>query len=396
MEDFMSRYLSLCKPILAFALPVVALVFFLSIGSITAQSPSPIDYGTVQTGTLTDANSPAMFSFSGTAGDLLSIRVIGISPNMDPNVTLVGPSSEVLASNDNSVDDLPSLSASLTVRLTSSGTYTILVSGTPGDFLVSLEGEPAPIFTVLELDIPFELQVPLSDEAQAFSFNTDPLSATTLLIDANPFDLDAVIAIRSSLGETVALFRGNLDNACISLSPGDELHEVRVLSQPNISGTITFTLGRGPCELGEQPAVSEQPQPQLFPVGIEGKCAATSIHNVNVRSGPGVEFPVLTVAVARQPVEVLGTNQNGTWFFVQTASVQGWLAAPLVILTGPCGSIVNVTAPPVPQLSPTPGLPLMTPTAFATEGTAEATDEGTPEVTPEVSPEVTVEVTQSP
>jgi hypothetical protein len=379
------------KFLLGIALALSLFVVFNSFSPSNAQGALDVQYGTVVQGSISDPSIPQMYSFNGNAGDLVSIRVMGLSAEVDPNVELQGPAAEVLASNDNVLSDLPSLNSALTVRLPSTGRYTVVVGGTVGNFVLTVSARTNPVFSVLELNTPFTVQVPLTNEAEVFTFNTDPLSATTLLIEASPSDLDAIVGVHSSMGETVAIFQGNLDNACISLSPGDELHEVRILSEPLMTGSISLTLGRGPCEIGDTPNPVEAPQVQVTPVGIEGKCAAWSIGNVNVRSGPSVQFGVLTVAVAQRPLEVLGQNETGTWLLVQTPTGQGWVASPLFILIGSCGGIPVIPSAPTPVVSPTPGLPEETP-----EATSEVTPELTPEVTPEITPEASPEVTQSP
>jgi hypothetical protein len=178
----MLRILSSRKAILAFTASVCILVFFVSLGSLTAQNTTSIAYGAVLTGTISETNSSQAFSFSGNAGDLVRIRVLGLTPNMDPNVTLLGVASETIANNDNDVTDLMSTSSSLVVRLPAAGSYTIVVGGTVGDFLLTLEGEAMAVANSLELDAPLELQLPFTDDAQVFSFNTDPNFATTPLI----------------------------------------------------------------------------------------------------------------------------------------------------------------------------------------------------------------------
>jgi uncharacterized protein YraI len=179
---------------------------------------------------------------------------------------------------------------------------------------------------------------------------------------------------------------------------GDELHEVTVVALPEVTGTITITLSNAPCELGEAPVqVAPRPARQFVPIPIEGVCAASSPRNVNIRSGPSTAFNVVALLPARQPIQVVGQNEGGSWLAVQSDFVQGWIAASVVVLTGPCDALPVTPLAATPTTSPTPGLPAFTATPESTaEVTAEPTDEVTAEPTDEVTAEPTDEVTAEP
>lgn len=398
------------KTALTIVLLVIAL-FSLSVLPSTAQTGTPIQFGTVVTGNLAQG-STATFTFTANAGDLVAARVIGITPGMDPNITLFGPQQETLVMNDNDLVDFPTTTAAFVFRVAVTGTYTIAVSGTPGDFLLALDALPMPPFSLIELDLPVQVTLPIPNNVQVFAFNTDPFANTTVRIDANPSDVDAFVTIRDGSGRVAASLQGNVDNACISFGPSDELHELRITVSPEAAGTIDVSLGRGPCEIGAAPETFTPTTAQIQPIAIEGVCAATSLNNMNIRSGPGTQFPVVAFWFARTPIQVVGTSQDGLWLVVQTAAFQGWIAAPLVAVVGPCDQLPVVPAPALPATTPTPGFPMMTATPMATtEGmtptvevtapvdTTPVTTPGitptvaTPEVTPTV--EVTPEVTQA-
>ena len=375
-------------------------LILLSVLPISAQTPVTLTPGTAVTGNVPSQGATVSFTFTANAGDLVDVGVFAITPGMDPNLTLLGPQQETLVTNDNDLSDLPTTNAGLAFRVAVTGTYTVVVGGTPGDFLLTLTLLPTPTFTVLDLDVPATVNLPFTDGAttQVFAFNTDPFFATSVLINTVPFDVDAFVTVRDSSGRAAATLRGSLENACVSFAPSDELLELRITASPALAGTITVTLGRGPCQLG--PAPQNPPPPvatlQIPPATIEGVCAANTIFNLNVRTGPGLQFPVIVIAFARQPLQVVGRSEDGQWLAVQIGGLQGWIAAPVVLLVGPCDQLTVLQAPPIPSITPTPGLPLVTPTPMATTGSETPTVMATTGSETPAAPTETVEGQPSP
>lgn len=326
----------------------------------SAQEIIPIEYGTTVVNTIGVAGTTVDYTFNGNIGDLVTIRAVGISPGADPTLALVGPPQQILAINDNVPSIPPSTAAQIVVRLQASGPHFIVVGGTPGNFLLTLESRPAAPLVVLQLDAPLTITFPVIEPAQAFVFNTDLFFATTLLIDATPFSLDAYVEVRDGTGQIISTLRSNLDSACISVGPGDQLLELTIVALPEVTGMITLTLSNAPCALGVVPVESPPlPTPEFTPVVVEGVCAASSPRNVNIRSGPGTNYARLALLQADQPIQVTGQSQDGQWFVVQNEFIQGWVAARVVSVTGPCAQLPVVAAPPLPAASPTPGFPVI-------------------------------------
>jgi hypothetical protein len=346
----------------AFRSLLLLFLFFgvLPFGTTSAQELIPIEYGTAAVNTIPADGSSVGYTFNGNVGDLVTIRAIGISPGADPTLALVGPSQQVQAINDNVLSSPFSTAAQIVFRLQESGPHTIVVGGTPGDFLLTLENRPSTQLVLLQLETPLEITLPVIEPAQTFVFNTDPVFATTVLLDAIPFSLDAYVELRDGTGQVISTLRGNLDNACISVGPGDQLLELSIIALPEVTGAITLTLSNAPCILGEVPVeIPPSPTPEFTPVVIEGVCAASSSRNVNIRSGPGTNYARLALLRAGLPIQVTGQSQDGQWFVVQNEFIQGWVAARVVAVTGPCAQLPVVAAPPLPPASPTPGFPVI-------------------------------------
>ena len=77
---------------------------------------------------------------------------------------------------------------------------------------------------------------------------------------------------------------------------------------------------------------------------------------LNVRSGPGVGYGVVTVTYQGYVVNLLGRNANSTWAKVQLPSgMQGWVNASLIHASVPLGNLPNLdgTTAPAPPVSGT-------------------------------------------
>jgi len=76
---------------------------------------------------------------------------------------------------------------------------------------------------------------------------------------------------------------------------------------------------------------------------------------INVRSGPGTEYPKIGVLLNRQQAPALGRLPGGTWImiaYVGTEGGIGWVYAPLTQVYGEL-PIVEVPPTPTPRVTPT-------------------------------------------
>ena len=75
---------------------------------------------------------------------------------------------------------------------------------------------------------------------------------------------------------------------------------------------------------------------------------------INVRSGPGTEYPKVGVLLNRQQVPAIGTTPSGSWVQIIYIGTQGgvaWVYSPLVRIDG---SLPIVEPPPTPTPIATP------------------------------------------
>lgn len=125
-----------------------------------------------------------------------------------------------------------------------------------------------------------------------------------------------------------------------------------------------FSGGSGSEEEGALPPPGETVEATLIPPTPEpGDPTATVIarKGVNVRTGPGLNFPVIGIAPFRSTLEVVGVSADGTWWVVNVPGASGgngWVSDEFVQVEN--GDNVLVIPPP-----PTP-TPVATPTATPT------------------------------
>jgi hypothetical protein len=77
---------------------------------------------------------------------------------------------------------------------------------------------------------------------------------------------------------------------------------------------------------------------------------------VNVRSGPGVTYPIVGVLLAGQEMPAIGRTSGGDWIFIKYPGVQdgeGWVYSALVDVYGGELPIIEPPPTPTPQFTPT-------------------------------------------
>lgn len=102
------------------------------------------------------------------------------------------------------------------------------------------------------------------------------------------------------------------------------------------------------------PRISLRPPRETSPT-------VTADVNVNVRSGPGMQFPILGTAPKDATGELLGISPDGRWYAVKVpSSTSGnetaWVSASYVSLSNPKNDPINTLQPPLlpPSVNPPP------------------------------------------
>jgi hypothetical protein len=256
---------------------IFGLLMFL--GSTAAAQEDMLSYGDTVLGTL-----DASYIFNGSAGDLVTIEVIGI--DTDPTASLNAPDQQHLASSD----------APISYRLPQDGVYTIVITGTLGQFVLRLNGQPLAVGQALT-NVPTLADIPAGEEPQVFTFRADPAVLTTLNINATMPDFSFQAVIRDVSGQLVALIDQST-GVVLTLPPGEGEYTVEVASaDPASSGQVSISTS------------AAVPSDEVCMVSAQGSAA------VNVRSGPGVGFESL--AQLEPGTRIVVTAVSGTWYQVE-------------------------------------------------------------------------------
>ena len=118
------------------------------------------------------------------------------------------------------------------------------------------------------------------------------------------------------------------------------------------------------------PVIESPPLPQTvaMPTPPAGAATGVALTALNVRSGPGTNYPVLAVAPAGSVGEITGKSADNAWWQVRvpttlSADGFGWVSADYVYATNTAN--VPVVAAPVTQATNTPLPVILTPTLTA-------------------------------
>jgi hypothetical protein len=105
-------------------------------------------------------------------------------------------------------------------------------------------------------------------------------------------------------------------------------------------------------------APDDPPAPTVTstPTGPMIKVSAYDQDQINVRSGPGVTYPLVGVLLFGQEMPALGRTAGGDWILIAYPGVQdgqGWVYSSLVSVYGGELPIIEPPPTPTPQFTPT-------------------------------------------
>jgi uncharacterized protein YraI len=101
-----------------------------------------------------------------------------------------------------------------------------------------------------------------------------------------------------------------------------------------------------------QPQPPQHPMPPVYPPvkpmppgNVEYPVAEVKASYLNVRSGSGVEFPVVGVLQKNAMVELLGRDMGGKWVMIRSGGLVGWVNRYYLHTTFPYTSLPFVNGP---------------------------------------------------
>lgn len=150
---------------------------------------------------------------------------------------------------------------------------------------------------------------------------------------------------------------GWVDAQRVTLYGGEGLAVVQAGTNPEPSPSTTG--GQAVSTLTPTPA-GVAPGAPASSTADGGVVAVVQPARLNVRAGPGIDYPVATTVLAGDQLPVLGRNANLTWVRVGMDKVSagyGWVSAGLVTLSGDVEAIplsTETSSEPISQVAPAP------------------------------------------
>lgn len=104
------------------------------------------------------------------------------------------------------------------------------------------------------------------------------------------------------------------------------------------------------------PTSTVQPTTEAATEAVSGASSgppvATVREAVNVRRGPGLNFPAIGTFTQGQAVEILASNPASDWYKVRFGTGEGWVFGGLLNLSGNLASVPREAGPPTPTPVP--------------------------------------------
>jgi hypothetical protein len=193
---------------------------------------------------------------------------------------------------------------------------------------------------------------------------TDPATATAEA---------AAAAALAAPSPTLVITPSPEPDATVAAEPTASL-VVEPTITPTVELTATPTLT--PTVVA-QPTAIPSPTPAPLPQVTVNESSTSAI---NVRAGPGTNYPVVGQLQPGQTAAVTGRNQDTSWWQISltgagTAETPGWVYGELVTLTGDSAAIAVAAAPPPPTPAPQPTPPPAPPAGEEQQEAAPSSEE---------------------
>ncbi|MFW5696588.1 MAG: SH3 domain-containing protein [Phototrophicaceae bacterium] len=351
-----------------------SLVSLLTLSSASAQTV--LNYGMGVVGNV-DPSSPFVFySFAGNESDLVSVRLVNLSGDYQPALSVVGTTGQQLAFSNFDVTN-PGNNARLDLILPQTGTYSLQVSalgGGGGQFALVLNG----VNTVNAQSLvsnPTAVPVDFSaGPVQVLRVAGTPSASQMIRIEGGEVRFSA--SVHSPDGTLLSTFNSNMMGAGDAVIPaGDGNYTVVVYNLDASADPVFVTLGAGSSATsgsstsssGSSSSSSSDSSSAPPPPSDPNVCQVSTGGPVNLRSGPGTNYTILASVPGGSSYPA--TGQNSGWYVIEYQGITGWIAGSVTTVTGPCASLPVIPAPSTSDSSSSSsstGMPTMTSTMTPT------------------------------
>lgn len=176
-----------------------------------------------------------------------------------------------------------------------------------------------------------------------------------------------ILAVLGALVGILAIFTA----VVFALDPGDGEPKSASSLPTSTSGPATVpptavTAVRGtPSPAAASPTPTRTPA--VSPSPVRAGVVVRAPVPVNIRRGPGTEFPIIVTLSVGDELPATGRVPDGSWLFVTLTDGTGWVALDIVeVVSGVAASLPVVAAPtppPAPPPTPAPAVPASRPPA---------------------------------
>lgn len=320
-----------------FVILFLCLTLALPLASLSAQGVQTLTPGTFTIATLTQEAPLNIFAFAGNAGDLVYVQLTPLQPNMNLGVSLQSPAQVPLGVSSRDFSDNI---ATLNARLDSAGTYSLLVGGNAGDYVISFNVVSVANAPSLSAEQAQNAALNTTD-AQVFNFSNQSANVIGLNVSTSINSLYS-LSVYGANGAVIGS-ASNLPAACFGIAPSASVYSVIVTSHDAQSTeSVNLSLVAG-CGTSGSTAAPQATQPVVVnPPTDPNVCSATSNGSVNIRSGAGTEFGIIGQLVPGAPLRVTGATNNG-WVQVQSPAGAGFVSQSVANLSGTCNNLPLVS-----------------------------------------------------
>ena len=209
-----------------------------------------ITYGSSVIGSLTAESPFVIYTFNANPGDLISLVLAGLAPEVVPESSLLGPDQRQLALTSNDPFSVGSQLARLDYRIMQGGIHSLIVNNannTPGEFLLLLNGRPGGEATGIAVGSTQTANLPPNTAPGLFSFPASPDSPLTLSLSTSTAGFSFLARVYDPTGNLIAGLAGEaLRGVSLNVAPGSGQYVVEIGSlTPNVQGAIMVALTQG-------------------------------------------------------------------------------------------------------------------------------------------------------
>ena len=239
-------------------------------GIVQAQGGGVLTYGANTMGSITPQAPLLLYSFSGSAGDLVRLDAGRLSGDLQPVVDLLAPNRQTLASSRSATLASNPQDTTIALILPETGVYSLMVgglNGSTGDFVLQLQGRPAATATPLIFGQAVQVSLTPSAAPQYFTFIAEECPTTLVVFDltaGQPYTYPFQAVVRDERGQEVARLRGGeaLEDR-VTVAPLSGTYEVEVWAdEAPQTGTLSLLVtceGDAPSCLANNFSLAEGP-----------------------------------------------------------------------------------------------------------------------------------------